>query len=409
MTYDAIIVGAGVAGLTAARALARAGRRVLVLEGRDRTGGRAFTDRTSFSRPWDHGCHWLHSPERNPFTRIADDLGFAYAPRAAEGGIFVDGARLPPEAERDVTRFVRQATETVRAAGRAGRDVALPEVVDFSHPAARHFAALMRGKMGVEPHLISALDFTRYLWEGDDRPMRNGFGALLQRYFADVPVTLSAPVGAIDWSGRTARVTSPKGVAEATRVLVTVSTGVLASESIAFTPRLPDWKVRAIEGLPMAHSVKVGCEFSKDVFGMPETTMIPCLFAGDRSMEVEVRPFGWNGATCYLDGELARRLEVEGNGAARALALEGLREIFGNGIQAHLVAAVETAWDRDPLTRGVYVASLPGRFDDRATLALPVEDRLYFAGEAMDPDFAGDVHGAHRSGLTAAEAILRDP
>ena len=81
-TYDAIIVGAGVSGLAAARRLIEAGRRVLVLEGRDRIGGRAFTDAVTFSRPFDQGCHWLHTPERNPFVEIADRHGCVYADHA---------------------------------------------------------------------------------------------------------------------------------------------------------------------------------------------------------------------------------------------------------------------------------------------------------------------------------------
>src|SRR5258708_3040735 len=94
-SYDAIVIGAGVAGLAAAGSLRRAGRSVLTIEARDRIGGRAYTDRSTFSRPFDLGCHWLHGAERNPFTRIADLYGFTYASEVHPLGIYVAASRLP--------------------------------------------------------------------------------------------------------------------------------------------------------------------------------------------------------------------------------------------------------------------------------------------------------------------------
>src|SRR5262245_14690280 len=120
-TYDAIIIGAGVAGLAAARRLREAGRRVLVLEGRDRIGGRAFAVTGVFRRPFDQGCHWLHSPEENPFTRFADERGFAYALEAA-GGLYVDGARVSPGEERAAVEFRERTFAAIRSSGRAGAD-----------------------------------------------------------------------------------------------------------------------------------------------------------------------------------------------------------------------------------------------------------------------------------------------
>ncbi len=422
--YDAIIVGAGVAGLTAGRALARAGRRVVVLEARDRAGGRAYTDRASFSRPWDHGCHWIHSAEGNPFTRFADELGFAYATESRDLGLYVDGARLSPGEQEAIETYFDRAWEAVRAAGREGRDVAVSEVLgapgaargDLTEGvpaagrdslAARFFVAAFTEKVGVEPSAASTLDFANYIWAGKDRPLKDGYGDLVLRSLAGAPVTLSAPVAAIDWSGRSVRVTTPHGVAEAPRVLLTVSTGVLAAEAIAFRPRLPEWKRIAIEGVPMGHALKVGLEFSRDVFGTPDTGALSAMSSRGVAMSVEVRPFGWNGATCYFDGVVARRLEREGGGdaAAVSLAREGLREIFGNGIEAALVSAVATRWGADPFARGAYSAALPGRAAERLVLARPVDDRLFFAGEAASVEYGGDVHGAYFSGLAAAEAM----
>ena len=406
-TCDAIIIGAGVSGLAAARRLLQAGRRVLLLEGRDRIGGRAFTDTTTFRRPWDHGCHWLQTPEENLFTRLADEHGFVAAPGAAPGGIDAGGARLPPGEEQAAGEFRERTFAAVRSAGAAGADLPASEFIDWTHPAAAYAAHAFAAKMGIEPRQASTRDFANYRWIGEDRPVRDGFGALVHRAFADVPVTLGARVRHIDLTGPRVRVTSNTGTAEAPRVLVTVSTGVLRAEAIAFTPRLPDWKQRAIESLPMARAIKVGLEFSRDVTGLRGPLMLTAM---DRqrhdAIDVEVWPPGWDGVTCYVDGDLARRLEEAGGRAVEEFALDALAGIFGTSIRAALRTSARTGWNQDDLTHGTYSAPRPGHAAARAVLGRPLDGRLFFAGEAIPLSWAGDVHGAHQSGIDAAEAML---
>ena len=407
--HDAIIIGAGVSGLAAARRLQKAGRRVLVLEGRDRIGGRAFTDTTTFRRPFDHGCHWLHSPEENPFTRFADASGFIYAREAAHGGIYVDGARLSPDDEQAAVEFRERTFAAVRRAGRAGADPPVSEHIDRTHQAAAYAAHCFTAKMGIEPRLASTRDFANYRWIGEDRPVRDGFGALVRRLFADVPVTLSARVRRIDLNGVRPRVESDAGTCEASQVLVTASTGVLRAEAIAFTPRLPDWKLRAIEALPMARAVKVGLEFDRDVTGLAGPVFLTAMTRhGGDAMDVEIWPPGWDGVTCYLDGGLAQRLEEAGAGAVEEFALETIARIFGTSIRDALRTSARTLWNQDDLTHGTYSAPLPGHAGARAALGRPIDRRLFFAGEAIPLAWAGDAHGAYQSGVDAADAMLRE-
>ena len=414
-SYDAIIVGAGISGLAAARRLLQAGRRVLVLEGRDRIGGRAFTDTVTFRRPWDHGCHWLHSPDENSFTRIADELGFVYAREAASGGIYVDGARMSPAEERAAVEFRERTFAAVReaggrpAAGGGEPDRPVSEIIDRTHPAAASAAHAFTAKMGIEPRQASTLDFANYRWIGEDRPIRDGFGALVHRVFAGVPVTLGARVRRIDLTGPLPRVEWDAGAAAAPRVLMTVSTGVLRAEAITFAPRLPVEHLRAIEALPMARTLKVGIEFTRDVTGLEGPAFLTAMAgrAGD-AMDVEIWPPGWNGVTCYLDGDLAHRVEEAGGRAVEEFALDTLAGLFGTSIRGALQAAARTTWNRDDLTCGTYSAPLPGHAGARAVLGRPLDGRLFFAGEAISLVWAGDAHGACQSGLDAAEAMLRE-
>jgi len=268
-------------------------------------------------------------------------------------------------------------------------------------------------KMGIEPEQASSLDLANYRWIGEDRPVRDGLGALVQRHFAGVPVVLGARARRVDLTGPVARVGFDSGVAEAPRVVLTVSTGVLRSEAIVFAPRLPDWKLRAIGSIPMARALKVGMEFSRDVFGIPGPAFMTAVPSAERvgrrfdAMDFEIWPAGWNGVTCYLDGNLARRLEESGGRAVEEFALETLVGIFGTSMRRSLLTAARTGWNQDDLTHGTYSAPLPGRAAERAELGRPVDGRLYFAGEAVSIPYSGDMHGAYLSGLDAADEILR--
>ena len=411
---DVIIVGAGPAGLAAARRLREAGRSVRVLEARDRIGGRAHTDTALLGQPFDLGAHWLHARASNPFVRIAADLGFVCDADLPHLGFYVGGARLPLERERRILEAFERFKHQVQEVGRAGRDVPVATLIDPAHPEALHLSRLYTAKHGVAPEEGSTGDLGTYTWTPDDQAVRDGYGALVSRAFASVPVTLSTPVIEIDCSGTLPRVRTAAGALEARRVLVTVPMGVLRAETIAFRPRLPDWKLDAIAGIAMGNSLKVGLRFSRALLGVYGPALLNQISPDGVAMDIEIWPAGRNGVTCYFDGPQALELEREavrgsrreGGCVAVDRALEGLASIFGSEIRREVSASARTGWATDPWALGAFSAPLPGRAAGRLALARPVDERLFFAGEATSIEYGGDVHGAYFSGLEAAEAIL---
>lgn len=403
---DVIVVGAGVAGLAAARRLLGAGREVVVLEARDRIGGRAHTDFQSLSAPFDLGCHWIHAPALNPLAEVAVDLGARCERDVPHLGFYADGSRLAGEREAEIRLAFERFKRDLREAGRSGRDVPVSTLLDAASPGARQVAALFIAKHGVALEHFSTLEFGLYAWEPEDWAVLDGYGALLRRFLSGVPVHLSTPVEGIDWRANGVRARTPRGVIDAGCALLAVSTGVLQAGTISFRPPLPDWKLRAVEALPMAHSLKVGLRFSRDVFRLAGPGVLSALSRSRPPLDVEIWPAEWSGASVYFDGPPALELDRSTPGEAEDLAIEGLAEIFGSQVRSSVAASLRTRWSSDPWARGAFSSALPGRGVPRADLARPVEGRLFFAGEATSIRFAGDAHGAYLSGLSAAEQIL---
>jgi monoamine oxidase len=403
---DVVIVGAGAAGLAAGKRLREAGKEVTILEARDRIGGRAHTDTETLSAPFDLGCHWIHAPEVNPLARLAEEMGAACDRDLPQLGFYVDGSRLGPRSEAAIRERFERLKAAARETGKAGRDEPASTLIDPTLPEARHLRALFTAKHGVDPERFSTLELGEYTWPTEDWAVRDGYGALLKKMFEEVPVELETPVEGIDWDGGEVRVRTPGGEVAARCALLTVSTGVLAAGSIAFHPRLPEWKMRAVEALPMAHSLKVGVRFDREALGISGPGFLNLLSRSRPPLDVEVWPWGWKGVTCYFDGPPAVELDRSGPGEAEDLALETLVDLAGTSLRARVAATLRTGWTGDPWTRGAFSSALPGLGAPRAELAKPVEGKLFFAGEAASVPFGGDVHGAYLSGLDAAEAIL---
>jgi monoamine oxidase len=405
--YDIAVVGAGAAGLAAARTACDAGLRTVVLEAKDRVGGRAYTESASLGIRFDHGCRWLHSAGRNPYVAIAQALGYAPYFERRVRQVFLGDRRADAAETADWQAFAERNFKAIHAAGETGRDVPANEVIERGARWSALFDAWCAMMTAFNPDEVSTLDYARYVDTRENWVVPAGFGTLIAHYGAGLPVTLEAPVTRLDWSGPGVRLETPKGTVAARAAIVTVSTAVLAGGAIRFDPPLPDWKQAAIEAMPVGAANKIGFALRRDVLGGPQERF--SIFSSDRAdaMHFHVRPCGDPVIGVYVGGRVCDALEKDGPDAMIALARERLKAIFGADVEREITASVATGWRSDPHFGGAYSMARPGQAHRRADLATPLADRLFFAGEATHIDFYSTAHGAYLSGVAAAGAVAR--
>jgi monoamine oxidase len=407
---DVAVVGAGAAGLAAGRRLKEAGVSFRVLEARERSGGRAWTDTGTFPGiPFDRGCHWLHSASINPFRAEADRLGISYHRQFnwGERQVYYRGAWMGADERAAYSEAFEDAYAAIYSLGESGRDVAVVEALGPGQPyldEIRHvFTLITSGEM----EDVSAVDGVRYAETDENWPVDGGYGALVQRVANGVPVDVETPVTAIDWSGQHVSLATPKGSLSAKTVIVTASTNVLAGGHIRFSPALPPKLLSALEAVPIGVAEKVALRLDRPLDGVPPNSFATISLSGDSPLNFYLNPFGHSIVHASLGGRFARDLEAQGEVAMIDFARERFVAAYGADTAKRIVAATATHWVSDPFIRGGYSFAQPGKADLRRRLAEPFSDRLFLAGEATSEDAFSTAHGAHLTGIRAAERALR--
>ncbi|MBX7099514.1 MAG: FAD-dependent oxidoreductase [Myxococcaceae bacterium] len=420
---DVVVVGAGWAGLSAARALLDAGVRTQVLEARSEVGGRIRTDTTSLSIPFDHGAAWIHSWRDdqgrpvNPLTAKAIAAGIPLSETTLTSTLYVGDRKATPEELAAFNATLEKYDELISTAAEQGLDVPVASLLpkDALPFAAEAKADLGELDMGQSLEVLSSKDTGLQNMTGHDALPATGQLAVLQATVGDVPVRTDTPVKKVKATQGGFEVTTASGeVIRARRVLLTVSTGILASGKIEFDPPLPKWKTDAIRALPMALLDKVAIEFDENVFRFAdgtEQTINDWVVAkggpGERPEAFLMRPGGANIAVGFAGGNDALKLERKSDAELVAHYLEKLERVFGPDLDRHVKGSVVTRWAQDEWTLGSYSYAKPGMAAMREKLRQPIDDRLYFAGEATAPaENAQMIHGAHQSGLSAASALI---
>jgi len=402
---DVVVIGAGAAGLAAAVQLQALGKRVTVIEARDRIGGRVHTD-TSLGLPFDAGAVYIHWAERNPWLDIARRFDVALQEDPGGGpAIPFDNGRPLDEGERRRRRAgFSLVSRALANRDRSGPDRSFADLLAMEPDSRGASSPLTFLALGEDPQRVSVADYDQ-LWSGDDYVMPDGFGTLVARFGADVPVELSTPAQVIRWDGPGVVVETGRGEIRARTAIVTVPVGILASGAIRFAPALPSTTLEAIDGLGMGALTKVALRFNGERFGYPDTTDLFEIGDPGNPLNIELWPFGRDLAILHLGGDGARRLCELGNDDAVAAALDTLVKIVGGDARKHVRGGKLAGWWADPYSRGSYSVARPGRHPARQALAMPVGERLWFAGEATAGGGAMTAGGAFLEGQRAALAI----
>jgi len=402
---DVVIVGAGAAGIAAARRVAAANRSFRLYEASNRVGGRCVTDSKIFGVPFDLGAHWIHNPDSNPLRRLAS--GFDIYPAPAGQTV-----RVGPRKARD-SELENFLAAQVRA-HRAFTDTAKPKTEVAAAALPRDLAEwqatieFMLGPFAVGKELkdVSAADLARTAERESYAFCRQGYGALLAKLAAGLPVQLETPVDAIVWGNKLA-VHTPKGNIIPRAVIVTVSTNVLTSEKIEFFPRLPKRQLDAAAKLSLGSFDHIALDMPGNPLGLQRDDLVFEQVLGPRTAALLANVSGTSLHLVEVAGDFGRELSAQGQPAMIDFASEWLASLFESSVKKKIKRSYATRWNEEPWVLGAMSAASPNESDARRILMEPLDGRLWLAGEALHETQWGTVAGAWESGTRAAEAALR--
>ncbi|PJF30810.1 MAG: monoamine oxidase [Candidatus Thermofonsia Clade 1 bacterium] len=420
-----LIVGAGMAGISAARALQAAGLTVTLLEARDRLGGRIWTD-DALGVPLDMGAAWIHGERRNPLTPLARAAGIRTFPSDFEAMALYtgNGERLSDdqlESAAERAADILKELEAAKAHHLVNDSTSIAEVLatllpEYALSGANKRAVLwllaseIELQWGADAHDLSLLAWNEDSnFGGDDLLLREGYSALIAFLARDLDVQLNTVISEIAYDRTGVALTATDGrTFEADRALITLPIGVLQSGAVRFTPALPEAKGGALGRLRMGTLNKVALRFPRAFwdtdlhrFGYLDESTAE-LFEFFNLHVLHGQPI----LVALARGDHARSLERLAPEQAAARAFQTLQRAFGRAIPEPEAFAV-TAWHSDPFARGAYSHVPPNaRHADYDILARPVQNRLFFAGEGTLSDYPATVHGALISGEREAKRIV---
>ena len=427
--FDAIVIGAGVAGLTAARLLANAGRQVVVLEARDRVGGRVWTDRTD-GLVTDLGASWIHGITANPIAAAAEAFGMptveftvgGYQPDSRPIAYYgPNGERLDAVAAQAFAADIHTidaALVTVVAASDA--DASYLDVTEaalaiqgWDHDRAECVREFLRHRSeeqyGAWIDDLAAHGLDDDVIDGDEVIFPDGYDSLPQNLAAGLDIRFEHIVTQVRWSTGGVTVTTDHGTLTADVAVVTVPIGVLKSRDFTIDPPLPEPNAGALGRLEMN-------AFEKVVVRFPTKFWDEGVYA-IRQQGPEGRAWhSWYDLTAlhgtptlltFAAGPVAREIRQWDEGQVVDSVLAQLRRLYGDRVEQPTSVHI-TAWQDDPFARGSYAYMTGGSTTaDHDDLATAVGGVLHIAGEATWTDDPATVTAALCSGHRAASNILQ--
>jgi monoamine oxidase len=401
---EVAIIGGGAAGIAAGRWLHDAGIACLIVEARARLGGRAWTCEATPGMPVDLGCGWLHSADRNPWVPIVEAQGRTIdktSPpwsRPSLPGVFAPGEQSA------FNEAMGEFFARLSAAVAKGKDMPAAAMLEPGNRWNNLITAVGTYISGTELQNMSALDFELYDDTEINWRVKEGYGTAIAAHGDNVPVVFDSPVTRIDHSGTRVKIVTAKGNIAADKVIITLPTNVLAARADFFAPTLPE-KTRAASRLPLGLADKLFLHLNQAEEFEPGSRLFGRT---DRSGTgtYHMRPFGRPLIECFYAGQCARDLEAGGERAFFNFAVEELTKHLGSGVARRVRPSLMHSWGKDAYARGSYSYAVPGAAYERAMLAGPVDERLFFAGEACSTHDFSTAHGAYLTGVEAAKQVV---
>ena len=403
MSGRTVVIGGGAAGIAAARTLHEAGRDVLLIEAAERLGGRARSVRLPTGHVVDHGCGWLHSARRNPWTAIAEQVGFTIDRRRPNWDDQWRDLGFPP-AQQEAADAAFSRFETAALAARQGPDRPLSDFVAADDPWRPMIDAISGYVNGAALSEVSLHDWAAYeeAATDDNWAVIEGYGTVIVNHAAGVPVRTGVTATRIDHRGKTIRIETAQGTLEAEHIIIAVPTTVLAEGQLTYDPPLPA-KRDAAAALPLGIADKVFLSVEGPLPWLAHAHLTGNPHSACTASH-RLSPFGWPIIESFFGGPCADALEEEG--AAAAFAIDELVALLGSDWRPRFTPLDATHWRHVPLIGGSYSHAKVGHAGARQTLAEPVDGRLFFAGEACSRDDFSTAHRAYETGVKAARAIL---
>lgn len=402
-TVEVIIIGAGAAGISAARKVAEAGHSYALLEASNRVGGRARTDTQIFGVPFDMGASRIHLPGGKALAEAGRAAGFDVFTVPLPARLYLGGKEANDAEYEDFAATVRRAERAIIAAGDAGRDQAaarvLPDLGAFG-PSAHFITGPYTCAKELEE--VSTVDFSRAEEREGEMACRQGLGAMVAKLAAPLTVRLETQVRTVDLSGRQISVQTNRGTLTGRVVILAVPPSVIASGLLRITPGLVPRYRTAVERITLGAFDRIAFELPGNPLDLKADERLFFKAATSRSTALAARIGGTDLYGFDVGGALAATLAGGPPEAARAFVRETLTQEFGAQAAAKVGRVSATRWTKEPFALGAFSCALPGAGNLRRAFTEVASGRLLFAGEHAHETLWGTLAGAWQSGERAA-------